>query len=209
MLGHQLVFSTRKVKRAKFSEHNNAFLRSFKLCTVKVYTEESQKFNLSNYECFSSTDAECTDFLNKSVKVVNETAPSKEVRIKNNTREWFDREIAEFIHAREKLFLMFKKSKLHTDEEIYIKVKYEVQNLIRKNKREFYDTNLRQKINKPNDLWKILKSIDLPSKAVTASSICLKDKNEIVLNAAKYCSVFRIFSFKSCTKLGILSTSFF
>ena len=51
------------------------------------------------------------------MKVVNEIAPSKEIRIKNNTQEWFDREIVELIHAREKLLLKFKKSKLHIDEE--------------------------------------------------------------------------------------------
>ena len=31
----------------------------------------------------------------------------------------------------------------------------------------------------------------LPSKAVTASNICLKDKNEIVFNATKCCSIFK------------------
>ena len=71
-----------------------------------------------------------TDFLNKLMKVVNKIAPSKEIRIKNNMQEWFHQEIAELIHACEKLFLKFKKSKLHTDEENYKKVKYQVQNLI-------------------------------------------------------------------------------
>ena len=31
----------------------------------------------------------------------------------------------------------------------------------------------------------------LPSKAVTAPNICLKDKNEIVFNATKNCSIFK------------------
>ena len=55
-------------------------------------------------------------------KVVNKIAPSKEIRIKNNMQEWFDREIAELINAHQKLFLKFKKSKLHTDKENYKKV---------------------------------------------------------------------------------------
>ena len=97
------------------------------------------------------------------------------------------------IHARENLFLKFKKSKFHIDEENYKKVKYQVQNLIRKKKREFYETNLRQKINKPKELWKTLKSMGLPSKAVAASNIYLKDKNEIVFNATKNCSIFKNF----------------
>ena len=90
------------------------------------------------------------------MKVVNEIAPSKEIRIKSNTQEWFDREIAELIHTREILYLKFKKSKLRIDEEIYKNVKYQVRNLIRKKKGEFYETNLRQKINKPKELWKTL-----------------------------------------------------
>ena len=33
--------------------------------------------------------------------------------------------------------------------------------------------------------------MDLPSKAATASNICLKDKNEIVFNATKNCYIFK------------------
>ena len=125
------------------------------------------------------------------MKVVNEIAPSKEIRIINNMQEFFDREIAELIHARKTLFLKFKKSMLHIDEENYEKVRNQLQNLIRKKKIEFYETNLRKKVNKPKDLWKTLKSMGLPSKVVTASSICLKDKNEIVFIATKNCSYFK------------------
>ena len=46
----------------------------------------------------------------------------------------------ELTHAQEKLLLKFKKSKLHIDEENYKKVKYQGQNLLRKKKREFYET---------------------------------------------------------------------
>ena len=66
------------------------------------------------------------------MKVVNEIAPSKEIRMKDNKQEWFHREIAELIHSRERLFLKIKKSKLHIHEENYKKVKYQLQNLIRK-----------------------------------------------------------------------------
>ena len=46
-----------------------------------------------------------------------------------------------------------------------------------------------KKINKPKELWGILKSMGLLSKAVTASNIYLKDGNEIVFNATKNCSI--------------------
>ena len=44
------------------------------------------------------------------MKVINEIASSKEIKIKNNAQDWFDREFAELIYAQEKLFLIkFKK----------------------------------------------------------------------------------------------------
>ena len=79
---------------------------------------------------FSNIDAAYTDFLNKLMKVINEIAQSKEIRIKNNNQEWFDRGIAGLIHVREKLFLKFIKSKLQMDEETHKKIRNQLQKLI-------------------------------------------------------------------------------
>ena len=54
----------------------------------------------------------------------------------------------------------------------------QVQKPIKKRKGTFYEINLKQKINKPKELWKTLKSMGFPSKAPSASNICLKDRNE-------------------------------
>ena len=51
---------------------------------------------------------------------------------------------------------------------------------------------LDKKINKPKEPWKTLKSMGLPSKAVTAPKLCLKDKNEIVFNATKNATSLKI-----------------
>ena len=54
--------------------------------------------------------------------------------------------------------------------------------------------------------------MDLPFKAVTAFNICLKDKNEIVFNATKNCSIFKNYfsSFKEnlVSKLPLLPNIF-
>ena len=60
-----------------------------------------------------------------------------------------------------------------------------------KKKQKFYQINLEQKINNPKEFWKILKSMGLPSKAASASNICLKVRNEIVFNDTKNCSIFK------------------
>ena len=109
------------------------FFRSLKDYTVNVFVEKLQKVDFSNYEYFSCIDEAYTDFLHKLMKVVNEIAPSKEIRIKNNMQEWFDTEIAELIHAHVELFLKCKKPKIHI-EESYKKVKYQVQSYCEKEK---------------------------------------------------------------------------
>ena len=100
---HQLFFCTRKVKWVKFHKHNNVLLRSLKHYTVNLFVEGLRKLNFLNYERFSNIDAAYTDFLNKLMKVINEIAPSKEIRIKSNNQDWFDREVVYLIHVREKL----------------------------------------------------------------------------------------------------------
>ena len=79
------------------------------------------------------------------MKVINAIASSKQIRIKNNSRDWFDREVAELFHVREKLFLKFKKSKLNIGEEIYKKMRNQVQNLIKKRSEAFMNLTLSKK----------------------------------------------------------------
>ena len=62
--------------------------------------------------------------------VIDLAAPIKSRRIKQNSQEWFDGEVAEKISARDKLFKKFKKPKLHIDKEMYKIARYEVQKLI-------------------------------------------------------------------------------
>ena len=73
-----------------------------------------------------------------------------------------------------------------------------------KTKEKFYETNLKQKINKPRELWETLNSMSLSSKAVIASNICLKDKNEIMFNATKNYFIFKMF-FQALRKTLYLS----
>ena len=52
---------------------------------------------------------------------------------------------------------------------------------------------MKQKINKPKELWKTLKSIGFSSKTGSASNICSKEKNEIAFNDTKNYSIFKRF----------------
>ena len=86
-------------------------LRSLKRYTVNLFVEGLRKLEFLNYERVSNIDAAYTDFLNKLMKVINEIAPSKETITRSNNQDWFDRELADLIHVREKLFFAGKFTK--------------------------------------------------------------------------------------------------
>ena len=64
------------------------------------------------------------DLVAKILSVVDKIGPFKDLRIKNNTEDWFDDEVAEAIKLREKCVKHFKSTKLHIDEELYEESKY-------------------------------------------------------------------------------------
>ena len=72
-----------------------------------------------NYEKFSDVNSTYNDIVNKITQVINNLAPYKTIRVKNQSNEWLDGELAEQIFNRDKLFKKFKKSKLYIDELIY------------------------------------------------------------------------------------------
>ena len=64
-------------------------------------------------------------------------APFKVLRIKNNTQDWFDGEVAKAIKLREKRLKQFKSKKLHIDEDLYKEAKYRAVRLIKQKKSPF------------------------------------------------------------------------
>ena len=106
--------------------------------------------------------------------MIDEIAPIKEVRVKSNSQDWFDAEINEEIERRDKLLAKFKKSRSHSDNENYKKSRNKVQRIIKNKKKNFVIGKLNDNIGKPKELWKSLKSIGLPSKKSSSTTICLE-----------------------------------
>ena len=52
-------------------------------------------------------------------EAVNEIAPMKDIRVKGNSKPWFDSDIMEAIRARDKLKKRFLRTKLHVDHECF------------------------------------------------------------------------------------------
>ena len=122
--------------------------------------------NFPNYSKFKDINDSYSDFIGKFTSVIDQIAPMKKIRVKNNySQDWFDAEIHEEIETRDKLLAKFNKSGKSTDHENYKKARNKVQlYFINDKKKTFVVGKLNENIGKPKELWKSLKYLGLPSK---------------------------------------------
>ena len=179
--------------RTKLNMHNQIQVRSLKRYSAEAFKNALEKIDFPNYEIFSSVDFAYSDLIKKISDTIDNIAPLKELRVKNNTQDWFDNEVTEAIHFREKRFKKFKKSNLHIDYDLYIEAKYNVQKLIKQKKRKFYKNKLTENIGKPKGLWKTLKGLGLPSNKGSITNIFLEKDNVINFDEKKNANIFKNF----------------
>ena len=163
-----------KIKKEKVGGHKQISFRSFKNYSVDKYEKALGKVTFPNYEKLHNINKAYNDFFRKLIDVVNKT---KTAGIKNTSNEWFDREIAEKLSIRDKLFKKFKSSRLNIDWEIYKEARSDVQRTIKRKKKQYFEEKLSENIAKPKQLWQTLKSLGLRKKKNSLSNICLRDKN--------------------------------
>ena len=190
---HQMIYCTRKLVRNKPGLQKILESRSFKNYSVDNFESALKDLDFPNYETFTDLDMAYSDFIDKLTKVIDCIAPLKKSKIKNKSQDWFDREIAEKIAIRDKLFKKFKKSRLHVDNEIYLESKKEVKNLIKSKKLEFLENKLNQNIGNPKDLWKTIKSLGLPNKTSNISNLCLQKDGENIFDPKSTAEIFKDF----------------
>ena len=80
---HQLIFYTRKIKRAKPNKHNYLSFRSMKNFTTEIYEEDLGKMTFPHYQNFGCVNKACSDLISNTFDVVNNVAPTKTITVKN------------------------------------------------------------------------------------------------------------------------------
>ena len=99
----------------------------------------------------------------------------------------------EGIKTRDKLFRKFKKSRSNIDNKNYNKSRNQLQELIKRKKRNFVSQKLTENISKPRQLWKSLKKLGLPNKNGPASKICLKTDDKVSFDNNENAETFNFF----------------
>ena len=111
--------------------HNHIQVRSLKKYSAEIFTDALKTVHFPYYNIFSNVNVAYSDPLNKISDTIDSVAPIKVIRIRNNTHEQLDNEIAEAMKIREKYLKKFKKSNLQIDYNFYIEAKYNTQKLIK------------------------------------------------------------------------------
>ena len=89
--------------------------------------------------------------------------------------------------SRDKLLKKSRRSRLHMYKELYNAGQYNVHKLIFNKKEDYFESKLNECIGKPKELWKAIKSWDLPSKisscevsAVKVNKTVQRDENLVL-----------------------------
>ena len=85
--------------------------------------------------------------------IVNEVALMKDLRVKGNSKPWFDSDILETIRVRDKLKERFFKTKLHVDYERFKDQHKSVQQKIKNMKTNFVQNQLQKNTKKPMEKY--------------------------------------------------------
>ena len=120
---HMPIYCTRKITRTKLFDHKYITIRSLKNYSQEKFLQILNDIAFPDYSKFENVDDAYDHFISKLTDAIDGIAPIKRVRVKGNTKEWFDEEIHNAIKIRDKNFRVFKKSKLKKDEVCYKKSK--------------------------------------------------------------------------------------
>ena len=111
LFDHQIIYCTRKISRIKRGTHKEIRCRSLKNYSADISEEAMGRVDFPNYHNFENVNDAYSNFIQKVMGVTDLVAPVKSRRIKQNSQEWFNGEVAEKIIVRDKLFKKFKKIK--------------------------------------------------------------------------------------------------
>ena len=67
--------------------HSQIQVQSLKKYSAKIFTNALETVQFLSYNIFNVAHS---DLLNKILDIIDNVAPIKEIRIKNNTQDWFD-----------------------------------------------------------------------------------------------------------------------
>ena len=159
----------------------------------EIFLGKLREIQFPNYRNFENINEAYQTFFDKIMAVIDKIAPLKEIRVKGNSKPWFDAEVIDRIQVRDKLRKKYNKTKLQIDYDNFKNAQKQAKKIVKRKKCDFVKNELRENIAKPSKLWTTLKSIGLPSKSKDESKICLKENETMFFEPKETSRIFKNF----------------
>ena len=126
-------------------------------------------------------------------ETINDMALIKDIRIKRNTKPWFDSNMIGLIRKRDKHKKKFLHTKLHVDYEDFKEQRNIVKREIKQKKENYVQEQLQKSTNNPKELWKALKNLGMPCKVSHQPKISPTENNLLRFREDKNANTFKFF----------------
>lgn len=97
-----MIYCSRQIQKENTINTWNLTFQSLKSYSADFYKKTLQKVLIPYYDNFFNLDVTYGDLISKPKSAINIEASINVIRIKSNTRKWFDRETTEKIHTKDK-----------------------------------------------------------------------------------------------------------
>ena len=160
----------------------------------ELFNQKLSEVQFPDYSSFENVNEAYANLSSKLIGVIDSIAPLKQIRLKTNTKPWFDSEVLEKIRIRDKSRKKYKKSGLQIDFDLFKNAQKLAKKITKSKKCDYFKNQLQANIAKPSKLWKVLKSIGVSSSSSETSKVCLKgENNNILFEPKETCNVFKNF----------------
>ena len=100
--------------------------------------------NFSDYVNYTCVNAAYKDFTSKFLSTVDSVAPIRTVRVKANTKPWFDNEVLIAIRYRDKLYKRCKQTGTEDDIDCFKAARSSLKKMINIKKKLYFEEKLRK-----------------------------------------------------------------
>ena len=107
---HDLIYCTRKASLPKSHKHNEIFVRSLKRYSAEKFLEILREIVFSNYLTYTCVNDAYSDFIYRFSEAINFIVPSKNIRVKVNSKSRFDNQIVSAIQRRDKVQVFWSRN---------------------------------------------------------------------------------------------------
>ena len=146
---HDLIYCTRKISLPKSHKDNEIFVHSLNRYSAENFLVILREIVFPNFVTYICLNDAYSDFIYRFVETINFIAPSKKIRVKANSKPWFDNQTVSTIKRWDKPYKILKPSGLETDKDNFKVAKMHLQKMVLKKKKSYFEEELGKNRSKP------------------------------------------------------------